>query len=81
MYNALQVLLILGQLFHAFLAASMMKRSIDHAHYLSAPQMAWEAMKKKTIVGFDLISDPANFLMIESLMDAGVCLISKITPR
>ena len=50
---------------------------LDPAHYVSAPQMAWDAMLKKTDVVLDLIPDPAMSLMIESGMRGGVCMISK----
>ena len=49
---------------------------LDPAHYVSAPQMAWDAMLKKTGVTLDLISEPAMYLMIESGMLGGVCVIS-----
>ena len=39
---------------------------VDPAHYVSAPQMAWDAMLKKTGVVMDLITDPAMYRMIES---------------
>ena len=50
---------------------------VDPAHYVSAPQMAWDAMLKKTGVVLDLITDPAMYLMIESGIRGGVCMISK----
>ena len=50
---------------------------VDPAHYVSAPQMAWDAMLKKTDVVLYLITDPAMYLMIESGMRGGVCMISK----
>ena len=50
---------------------------VDPAHYVSAPQMAWDAMFKKTDVVLDLITDPAMYLMIESGMRGVVCIISK----
>ena len=50
---------------------------VDHAHYVSAHQMAGDAMLKKTDVVMDLITDPAMYLMIERGMRGGVCMISK----
>ena len=50
---------------------------VDPAHYVSAPQMAWDAMLKKTGVTLDLITESAMYLMIESGMRGGVCMISK----
>ena len=49
---------------------------VDPAHYVSAPQMAWDAMLKKTDVLLDLITDRAMDLMIESGMRRGICMIS-----
>ena len=50
---------------------------VDPAHYVSAAQMAWDAMLKKTGIVLDLISDPAMYRMIESGMRGGICMISK----
>ena len=50
---------------------------VDSAHYVSAPQRAWDAMLKKTGLVLDLITYLAMYLMIESGMRGGVCMISK----
>ena len=50
---------------------------VDPAHYVSAPQMAWDTMLKKTGATLDLITDPAMYQMIESGMRGGVCMISQ----
>jgi len=50
---------------------------LDPAHYVSAPQMAWDAMLKITGIKLDLISDPAMYQMIEGGMRGGVCAISQ----
>ena len=73
------VVLILADVFETFRDVSMTpgKLEIDPAHYVSAPQMAWDAMLKKTGIEPDLIYDPAIYLMIESGMRGGVCMISK----
>ena len=51
---------------------------VDPADYVSAPQMGWDAMLEKTGVVLYLITDPAIYLMIETGMRGGVCLISKL---
>ena len=50
---------------------------VDPAYYVSARQTTWDSMVKKTRVVLDLITDPAMYLMIESGMRGGVCMISK----
>ena len=71
--------MILTDVFETFRAVSLDKErfAIDPIHYVSAPQMAWDAMLKKTEVKLDLLTDPAMYLMIESGMRGGVCMISK----
>ena len=58
--------MILADVFETFRNISLMKGrfEIDPAHYVSAPQMAWDAMLKKCSVTLDLITDPAMYLMI-----------------
>ena len=51
---------------------------VNPAHYMSANQMAWDAMLKRTGVPLDLIRDPALYLLIESGMCGGVCMKSKL---
>ena len=70
--------MILADVFESFRSVSLTpgRFEIDPAHYVSAPQMAWDAMLKKTNVSLDLITDPAMYLMIESGMRGGVCMIS-----
>ena len=71
--------MILTDVFETFRSVSLTpgKFEVDPAHYVSAPQMAWDAMLKKTGMTLDLITDPAMYLMIEGGMRGGVCMISK----
>ena len=71
--------LILADVFERFRSVSMEQGrfEMDPAHYVSAPQMAWDAMLKKTGATLDLITDPAMYQMIESGMRGGVCMISQ----
>ena len=50
---------------------------LDPAHYVSAPQLTWDAMLKHTKVELDLVSDPAIFEMIDSGLRGGVSVISQ----
>ena len=72
-------MLLLADVFERFRDTSMepQRFQLDPAHYVSAPQMAWDAMLKITGIKLDLISDPAMYLMIESGMRGGVCVISQ----
>ena len=49
--------MILARVFETFRVVSLVKGKIeiDPAHYESAPQMAWDAMLKKTGIVLDLI--------------------------
>ena len=71
--------MILTDVFETFRTVSMEPNrfEVDPAHYVSAPQMAWDAMLKKTGACLELITDPAMYLMIEGGMRGGVCMISK----
>ena len=50
---------------------------LDPAHYVSAPQLAWDAMLKCIGVKLQLISDAEMFRMIDAGMRGGVAMISK----
>ena len=71
--------MLLTDVFETFREVSMEQDrfQVDPAHYVSAPQMAWDAMLNKTNVKLDLVSDPAMFRMFEGGMRGGVCMISK----
>ena len=71
--------MILTDVFETFRSVSLEadRFGVDPAHYVSAPQMAWDAMLKKTGVTLDLITDPAMYLLFEGGMRGGVCAISK----
>ena len=71
--------MILTDVFETFrdVNLSQGKFEIDPAHYVSAPQMAWDAMLKKIEVTLDLLTDKSMYQMIEGGMGGGVCMISK----
>ena len=49
---------------------------LDPAHYVSAPQLSWDAMLKQTRVNLELITDPEMYRMLSNAMRGGVCMIS-----
>ena len=58
--------MILAHVFETFRDVSLTKgkSEIDSAHYMSAPQLAWDAMLKKTGVALELITYTAMYRMI-----------------
>ena len=70
----------LAEVFKPFQNVSLKKGKfeIHPALYVSAPQMAWDALFMKTCVELDLITDPAMYRMIDSGMRCGVCMICKM---
>ena len=49
---------------------------LDPAHYVSAPQLSWDAMLKQTRVQLELITDPEMYRMLANSMRGGICMIS-----
>ena len=72
-------MLILADLFEKFRDFSMEQGrfDVDHAQYVSAPLMAWDAMLKKNDVVLDPSTDPGMYLIIGSGMRGVFCTISK----
>ena len=46
---------------------------LDPAHFLSAPELAWQACLKKTKVELELLTDIDMLLMIEKGTRGGIC--------
>ena len=46
---------------------------LDPAHFLSAPELAWQAFFKKTDVKLELITDPDMLLIVENRIRGGIC--------
>ena len=71
--------MLLADVFEHFRDTSMnpQRFQLDPAHFVSAPQMSWDAMLKITGVKLDLIYDPEMYKVIESGMRGGICMISK----
>ena len=70
-------MLILADVFEAFREMGQSNFGLDPAHYVSAPQFAWDSMLKSTQAKVDLISDPAMYEMISSDIRGGVCMLSQ----
>ena len=51
--------------------------NLDPAHYVSAPNLSWDAMLKCTDVNIELASDPAFFPFYDEGIRGGICTISK----
>jgi len=66
----------LADVFEEFRTVCLETYQLDPTYYLSAPQLSWDAMLKKTEVELQLISDPAMFSMIDSGIRGGVAMIS-----
>ena len=49
---------------------------LDPAHYVSAPQLSWDAMLKQTKCRLELITDPEMYRMLVNSMRGGICMIS-----
>ena len=71
--------MILADVFETFRDTSLSKDvyELDPAHYVSAPQLSWDAMLKCTGIELELVSDPAMFQMIDKGIRGGLCMIVK----
>ncbi len=58
--------LLLADIFEAFRNVCMKNYQLDPAHYVSAPQLSWDAMLKHTGIELELISDPEMFKMLDN---------------
>jgi len=67
--------LILCDIFENFRLFSLQHYFLDPAHFVSAPQLSWEAMLRFTGCSLELISDPSMFEMIDRGLRGGVSMI------
>ena len=68
--------LILADVFENFRKFSMQHYKLDPAHYVSSPQLSWDAMLLFTGCELEMISDPEIFALIDRGIRGGVAMIS-----
>ena len=69
--------LLLADIFETFRKFGLEYYRLDPAHYVSSPQLSWDAMLLETGVCLDLMWDPQMFQMIDKGIRGGVAMISK----
>ena len=69
-------MLLLADVFETFRSTSMQHYGLDPVH-LSAPQMSWDALLKKTKVQLELLTDINMHLFMEKGLRGGVCRFAK----
>ncbi len=69
--------LILADIFESFRNVCLEHYGQDAAHYVSSPQLTWDAMLKYTDCELELISDPDIFRTLDSGMRGGIVMITK----
>ena len=69
-------ILQLADVFERFRRMCMRTYKLDPAHYLSAPQLSFDAALRETRMKLELVSDPRMFEMIDSGIRGGVAMIS-----
>ena len=71
--------LLLADLFEEFRGLVLRNYGLDHAPYVSSPQLSWDAMLRRTNCTADLISDPEMVWIVEAGIRPGVSMISSPT--
>jgi hypothetical protein len=69
--------LLLADVFEEFRTVCMKHYQLDPAHYVSAPQLSWDAMLKMTECTLELISDSEMFRLLDGSLRGGISMISK----
>ena len=65
--------LLLADVFENFRNKCLEKYQFDPVYFVSAPQLAWQACLKKTVVTLELITDYDMILKIEKGIRSGIC--------
>ena len=65
--------LLLADVFEDFRNMCLEIYELDHAKFISAPELAWQAALKKTKVKLDLLTDIDMLLMVEKGISGGIC--------
>jgi hypothetical protein len=68
---------LLADVFENFRKVCMLNYQLDPAHYVSAPQLSWDAMLKVTGCELELIADPEMYRLLKEALRGGVAMISK----
>ena len=68
--------LILADLFENFGKFGIQHYKLDPAHYVSSPQLSWDAMLLFTGCNLEMISDPEIFVLVDNGIRGGVAMIS-----
>ena len=63
----------LANVFEYFRNKCIEINELDHAHFLSAPGLAWQACLKKTEVKLELLTNIDMLLMVEKGIRSGIC--------
>ena len=66
-------ILLLADVFDNFRNMCMKVYGLDPAHFLSAPELVWQACLKKTEVELELLTDPDMLLKVEKGNRGGIC--------
>ena len=65
--------LLLADIFEKFRDTCIEIFGLDPFHFLSTPELAWQACLKKTNVNLELLTDIDMFLKIEAGIWGGMC--------
>ena len=69
--------LLLVDVFQNFIDTCLKSYKLDPCHYLSSPELSWDAMLKMTGVKLEKILDIDMYLFIEKRLRAGISYIAK----
>ena len=64
---------LLADVFQAFRKNSFNEYQLDPAYFVSAPQLAWNALFKHIDRPIQLITDPEMYRMIQPNIRGGIC--------
>ena len=65
--------LLIADLFENFRNMCLKVYELNPAHFLSLPELAWQACLKKTSIGLELLTDYDMLLMVEEGIRGGIC--------
>ena len=64
---------LLANVFINFRSTCHKSYELDHAYFVSAPQLAWNAMFNKIKLNVKLLSDPEMYRIIQPNIRGGIC--------